>query len=299
MGILISFCIGIILITVSRDLGDILQIIWVSPIIDVLGGIMIGISIYLYMEQKNKDKINLNERLEVLKRISDVIVTEDTFNGMIKQLDEIKIMNERLSQNQMVISNNLEVFIQLYDSNAYSKEEQRKIVDSVGENFSILVNAVNELNKKIETNNSEVIGLIKNVSPEIVKSVEESTDKEIECIDEINKSVKFLNDLPKEMFETLDQYTKKVDQYVQAIVPQIEHLSDDLENLESKRKEDFGKVIKEIRDTNEQYNNDLAKKIEELSKGYNQFKSLTDEMIKQMTKMAEEDYEIMKGLIND
>lgn len=299
MGIIISFCIGIILITVSNDIGDILQFIWVSPTLDVLGSIMISISIYLYMEQKKKDNLIKSEQLEVLKYISENIVTEKNFTGLIQQLNELKLTSERLSQNQIAISDKLKEFKELYDSKAYSKTEQKIIIDNFSENIQNSIKTVNDLTSKLDIYHAEIVSIIKSISPKIVKSINNASNTEIKHIDEINKLVNVLHELPKEMLETLDQYTKKVDEYVKTIVPQIDNLSYDLNDLETKRKKDFDKIMKEIQTTNENYNIEISKKIEELSGEYAQFKSLTDKIINQMTKMAESDYEIMKGLIHE
>lgn len=297
MNAIVSICVGIILIAVSNDLSAVIQIEWIAIICDILGGGMVGVGCKLYIDSNNKKEIlsNLNE-------LSNKIITSDDLKDICSQLTNIcSNSSEILAQ----ISAKLEADEQL-DNYAKThmteiekiQKQQIKTIDKCVETLKLCTENTCKKVEELFANNSEKLVVLECALDEIRNAINETSNREIEHIVNFGNVAGEIKKLPPEILDLLDGYVGNIKEQADIISSKLVYLTEDLESLEKKRNESFSRIMNEIQDYNSECNDSLADEMKKLGNQYTQFELLCKEMIKQMTQMSENDYEIIKGMLN-
>lgn len=302
MNAIVSFCAGIIFIVISSDLGATMQLQWIAIICDILGGSLIGAGCKFYMDLKKADFKNREEILINLKELSNKILTPNDLKDIGSQLTDI-------------CSNSSEIMAQISakiavdeQSDNYFKTHMAEIeqlqkqqigtIDKCVETLKICTESTCKKVEKLFDINSIKLAALGCALDEIKNVINETSNREIEHIDNFGNATEEIKKLPPEILDMLDECVGNIKEQAEIISSKLGYLTEDLEFLEKKRNESFSRIMNEIQDYNSECSDTLADEMKRLGDQYTQFELLCKEMIKQMTQMSENDYEIIKGMLN-
>lgn len=302
MNAIVSFCAGIMLIAVSNDLSAAIQLEWIAIICDILGGCLIGVGCKLYADAKKTDLKNKEEILANLHELSNKTFTPDDLKDISSQLTDIcSKTGEILAQisAKLAADEQSDNSVQMHMTEIEKFQKQQIVAsDKCIETLKICTESTCKKTEELFAAYSEKSSALECALGEIRNVIKEASDKEIEHLDHLGMAAAEIKKLPPEILEMLDECVGSIKQQADMIASKLVYLSEDLESLEKKRTESFRRIMEEIRDCNSECNDALADEIKRLGSQYTQFELLCKEMIKQMTQMSENDYEIIKGMLN-
>lgn len=305
MAIIISFFIGVILIAAGSDIRVLTGIDWISLLCDAIGGCLMAYGAKLYFDTRQEDMKGRTLIIKNLENIDEKVMTSSQAEYIQTQLCSINDNLEKVNDANEMLEKRLMEFEKLYQSNAYTNEDGKEDVETIKNCMYELKESIERFAEKVlqDTNGQvenqiEEMRAINQSVKDNSKAMRQISQKEIDQIERLSNKIELINKLPAELSEMIDELIEKINDYVEYSTEKIEQLSEDLQDLDEKRTNNFNKIIKEIRESNEVKNDHIADQICKLSEEYSKFEDIVNNIVKQMTLMSENDYEIMKGFLN-
>lgn len=225
----------------------------------------------LYKKEENENILdNQNKEIEILQFIKNKIL-ENYEQGRLSEEINRKIQIEKLeilkinSENQKIIKNEI-----LDSLDRIYKKEDSKIIKNIYE-------VVKEFKEDMYNNYQQ-----ENLNrTELQKIIKENTDRLVEIPETLNL---LFNNLIEKLDDRLENDKDIIEDLAKKVQDMIKKIRDNIEEL-----------IDEINGSQ----NNLFKKIENLSEDYNKFQNFTDTTIQKMNMMAENDYKFLEGFLKN
>ena len=225
----------------------------------------------LYKKEENENILdNQNKEIEILQFIKNKIL-ENYEQGRLSEEINRKIQIEKLeilkinSENQKIIKNEI-----LDSLDRIYKKEDSKIIKNIYE-------VVKEFKEDMYNNYQQ-----ENLNrTELQKIIKENTDRLVEIPETFNL---LFNNLIEKLDDRLENDKDIIEDLAKKVQDMIKKIRDNIEEL-----------IDEINGSQ----NNLFKKIENLSEDYNKFQNFTDTTIQKMNMMVENDYKFLEGFLKN
>lgn len=225
----------------------------------------------LYKKEENENILdNQNKEIEILQFIKNKIL-ENYEQGRLSEEINRKIQIEKLeilkinSENQKIIKNEI-----LDSLDRIYKKEDSKIIKNIYE-------VVKEFKEDMYNNYQQ-----ENLNrTELQKIIKENTDRLVEIPETLNL---LFNNLIEKLDDRLENDKDIIEDLAKKVQDMIKKIRDNIEEL-----------IDEINGSQ----NNLFKKIENLSEDYNKFQNFTDTTIQKMNMMVENDYKFLEGFLKN
>lgn len=306
------FFAGLIIMASAGSISEISNITYLQLVCNVVGGIMMGGSAFFFFKEESRKKKELKVLVEKLP-------------GKEEQENEINVLNaiEKVLQgyreNLKVIDENQEKIIasvcdnsEIKDFMTASTQNLRDTVENIekaikDENFK-LYSAVDvlhidytEFRRQEDHNFAMVIENTTNVVQKLeiqANHLEESKNEIMEILIRIEQSVNDFNSLPGKISESIETLMNTFEKSVDRIQMGYQYLAEDIKDEEKDRTKKFHSIMTEIRDSTEESNEEMTEEIKKLAEQYESFEKLISAIVNQMSLMAEEDINVMKGFLN-
>lgn len=146
----------------------------------------------------------------------------------------------------------------------------------------------------------------KNINEDIKKlqeycnhSVVLLTENQNKNINEVLKGITEFQQLPNYMKNFVDDLDFQVQNYSSQLTGKIEDLMEELEEQDGERTNSFNRMLREVKKYSDQKNEELVEKLDILGQQYSSFEKILSATVSQMTGMADKDFEIIRGLLNE
>lgn len=209
--------------------------------------------------------------------VEQILKLLDLISNYMKNIDSIYAESQAINGNLNLLHDDLDE-MQKYAKLIHTNNDNvSKMLDVISSNYFECVNKIIDEMKGIKQLSEDIIGNINDV---------------YERIDNINL-------MPNLISESVENLIKKFGDTVTEIQIEFKHLEEDVEEQEKNRTKLFKKIMEEIRDSTEGSNEDIAFEMSKLGSQYEQFEKVLSSIVSQMSHIAEEDMEIMKGFLNE
>ncbi len=173
---------------------------------------------------------------------------------------------------------------ELFDSLRISIEEADK---NAGRNEKIIADQLQTIQEKLENDLKESVDII---HADILKG---NVTRE-----KMQSDISGIGKMPERMYQMQDELIGKIEAYTIDNNKEIAELSENIHDENAILLKEIKKDLRDIIDSIDDYEGRMSQEIEKLSQQYQEFKDYNNEIIKKMTLMSNEDYELLKGLFD-
>lgn len=303
---IIVFWVGIIIMVSGGAISDVCNVVYINMICNIVGGIMMGSSAYFIIKSEEKRKNELKLLLENLAGKEEheneikVLLSIETLLQEHRESITVSLDNHFSSLEKEIVNQN--------DKLAVSRMSQiNELIGHINKKPFI-----NDAIKELHKDNTELMIKVEDSLSKLIKNTIEILDKlqlqanhaekEIATIVEFSKAIDQrivgINILPQEISESVDTLIEKFGNTIENIETNYKNLTEDIEDQEKDRTKKFNSIMKEIRDSSEESNEEMTEEIKKLADQYAMFEKMITTIVEQMSHMAEEDIKVMKGFLN-
>lgn len=334
---IICFFVGLILVVSSGEISLLTNISYFSLVCNIAGCSLMGYSTFVFWTRRNNEIQCRNSILEGINKLSERIPGNVEYEHGIELIKTLCDRQKQCKDSVEELCGALKNFTDYYKKNSPSNEGLQSNVDAFIIELLDIKKTIGESNntisKTIKTQSNELKTLefiidshgknelesIKSLQSQmetlqrethedsvlcneslgkIELSIRHSCEEEAEKLENVLEIIDGMLHIPKEVSEQIERLIVVANNYTTNLTTKIEYLSEDLEEQDGKRMNNFNRMLDELRDYCEGNNEEIVEQIKVLSQQYLQFEKTVDVIVQKMTTMAESDIEVMKGFLN-
>lgn len=293
----ISLCLGLFLLFGNYAVSDLINTDYsgyISLVFVIAGAVLICIFL---LDRLNEKEQKDNDRFEGISHlVSDIeksvqdhhteeLILEQlvAISGCLQHfekeiLERIDLKNQEIARHFSELEQEIDqqfsitgkMITQKVDEQKLKYEEMEQTFDR---SMHELLNQMNLSNQHLEKNN------------DVIKQLEVEVSQ--------------LDRIPRELYEIADELAGKMSEKLGEEEKLLKGLcyciEDENKNLVNRLNKSMGEIVESLDD----YAGDMRENMEQIAQQYAEFQKITDSVIQQLTLMSDQDYEIMKGLLND